>query len=285
MGGSRAACIHLTRLVEPGEWETWYHQSDTTESRPHERNPPSYTGDVSTFIRAQTNVTFWAAAPGPEPTVPGFAIATSHGTALAAESQSSWSIQRLQNFKREDGDGASSEVLAVDWLDTNVVLSGCRDSTVTLWDTRASGGGATSRPVRHASCINHVRRLDGSRIVVAGLERRMASYDLRYLRPAADGAVTRPYVEFSAYGNGELNGVAVGFDVCGDLVAAGTDEAGVQLFEGPSGRRVRAGVGGEMGEVGVGGPARCVRFVEMEGRREGRTLFAAGEGGIEQWVW
>ena len=160
-----------------------------------------------------------------------------------------------------------------------------------LWDARVCGAGVgTSWRVRHPSCVNHVRKLDANRIVVAGLQRRMAVYDLRFIRTKDDdvsrgGVVTRPYVEFPAYRNEELNGVAVGFDVCGDLVAAGTDdEGGVQIFDGASGREVMVGVGGEMGKE-MGGPARCVRFVEGEEGREGRKLFVAGARGIEQWAW
>ena len=140
--------------------------------------------------------------------------------------------------------------------------------------------------MRHPSCVNHVRKLDANRIVVAGLKRRMAAYDLRCIRTEdgfADG-VTRPYVEFLGYRNKELNGIAVGFDVCGTLVAAGTDEGGVQVFDGASGREVVVGMGGGMGEK-LGGPARCLQFVEVEEGREGRGLFVAGARGIEQWAW
>lgn len=114
----------------------------------------------------------------------------------------------------------------------------------------------------------------------------MAVYDLRYIRPKDDliRGVTRPYVEFPGYRNRELNGIAVGFDVCGGLVAAGTDEDGVQIFEGATGREVRLGLGGDVGKE-LGGPARCLRFVEGEGGREGRKLFVAGARGIEQWAW
>lgn len=278
MGGSRPACVHLTKLVEPEEWMR-------TQSHEQDNDPPSYTSDVSTVIRSQMNATFWASSSRPDPTISDFAIATTYGTVIVAESQSSWSFDRIQTFKYEDFD-ASSEVLAVDWLDTNILLNGCRDGTVRLWDSRTHGASGTSWRVKHQSCINHVRRMDANRIVVAGLERRMAVYDLRYIRPKDDltDGVTRPYVEFPGYRNKELNGIAVGFDVCGNLVAAGADEGGVQVFDGASGREVMVGMGGDLGKQ-LGGPARCLRFVETEEGREGRKMFVAGVRGVGEWAW
>ena len=287
MGGSVPACILLTKLIEPDEWRARY--QDYMENRSHERDndPLWYTTDISTVIRTQSFGTIWASSPRPDPTTSTFAIATSYGAATVAESQSSWSFDRVQTFKSEAFD-ASSEVLALDWLDTNILLNGCRDGTVRLWDARTSGASGTSWRAKHQSCINHVRKLDGNRIVVAGLERQMATYDLRFIRAKNDdhtnSGVTRPYVEFPGYRNRELNGVAVGFDVCGDLVAAGTDEGGVQLFDGTSGREVPVGVKQKKGEE-LGGSAKCLQFVEMEERKEGRGLLVAHERGIEQWAW
>ena len=288
MGGSVPAYILLSKLIEPEEWRARY--QDYMGNRSHERDhdPLSYTRDVSTVIRTHSFGTIWASSPRPDPTISAFAIATSYGTATVAESQSSWSFHRVQTFNTEDV-GASSEVLALDWLDTNILLNGCRDGIVRLWDARTSGASGTSWRVKHRSCINHVRKLDANRIVVAGLERRMATYDLRYIRAQNDdltaGGVTRPYVEFPGYRNRELNGVAVGFDVCGDLIAAGTDEGGVQLFDGGSGREVAAGVKEKKEEEESGGSAKCLQFVEMEEKREGKGLLVADGRGIEQWAW
>lgn len=286
MGGSRPACVHLTKLIEPEDWRVRHQSFMRTRSHERDNDPLSYTSDVSTVIRSSMNATFWASSSRPDATISDFAIATTHGTVIVAEAQSSWSFDRIQTFLKHDGLDASPEVLAVDWLDTNILLNGCRDGTVRLWDARTCGTGGTSWRVKHRSCVNHVRRLDANRIVVAGLERQMAAYDLRCIRPEGDltRGVTRPYVAFPGYRNKELNGIAVGFDVCGNLVAAGTDEGGVQVFDGASGRELRVGMGGDVGKK-LGGPARCLRFVEMEEKREGRRLFIAGGRGIEQWAW
>lgn len=285
MGGSQSACAHVSRLIKPEEWRARY-QERLTGSLAWDYELLPYASDASTLFRSPTNATFWASSSRPDPTISDFAIATTYGTVVVAQTQSSWSFGRLQTFESEDFD-ASSEVLAVDWLDTNILLNGCRDGTVRLWDARTHGSSGTSWRVKHQSCINHVRRLDANRIVVAGLERQMATYDLRYIRPKDDDStngVTRPHARFPGYRNRELNGIAVGFDVCGDLVAAGTDEGGVQMFDGASGREVTVGVGGDTGRK-FEGPARCLRFVEMEGRGHGMKLFVGGLRGVEQWTW
>lgn len=284
MGGSQPACVHLTKITKPEEWRTRHESYMGTQSHERDHAPLSYTSDVSTVMRAPRNTTFWASSSRPDPAISEFALATTRGTIIVAESQSSWSFDRIQTFNNDID--ASSEVLAVDWLDTNILLNGCRDGTVRLWDARTRGVSGTSWRVRHPSCVNHVRKVDANRIVVAGLERQMAAYDLRWIRPRDDLAngVTRPQVAFPGYGNEELHGAAVGFDVCGNLVAAGTDEGGVQIFDAASGREVTVGMGGGAGK-GFEGPAKCLRFVDMEEKRNGRGLFVAGVRGIEQWAW
>lgn len=285
MGSGHYPCAHLVGLVEPEDFRA-EDEPYVSESvgRGHALLPYAHRG--STFFQLRLRSTFWGSSSRPDPTVSDFAIATSHGTDLIAESQSRWSFGRTQTFRTQDF-RARAEVLSVDWLDRNTILNGCRDGTVTLWDARTHGSDGTSSPVKHPSCINHVRKLDANRMVVAGLERQMATYDLRYLRPTDDPTndFTRPYVEFPGYGNNELNGAAVGFDVRENLVAAGTDGRGVQLFDGPSGREVMmGGMGGDMGRK-FEGPARCLQFSEMEHKGNGLKLFVGGVKGVEQWTW
>lgn len=285
MGGRHPACVHLTRLTEPEERSA----PSRREANPRNGSPVNFTSDVSVIIRSQRPATFWASSARPDPTTSDFATATTSGTFMVQEAQASWSVGRTQAF---DSDAAasstSSEVLAVDWLDRNTLLNGCRDGSVRLWDARAVGKGATSWRVRHPSCINHVRAVDVYHIVVAGIENRLCSYDLRFIRPE-DGVsgrgVTRPFVSFPTYRNRDLNGIAVGFDVCGDLVAAGTDDQRVQVFDLGSGKELQVGMGGELGRRDLGGPVRCLRFVEGEGKPEGMKLFVATWRGIEEWAW
>ena len=184
---------------------------------------------------------------------------------LVVENQTGWVFGQYQPFGNainSDFDYDYTEVLAVDWQTVNVVLSGCRDKTVRLWDVRVGGPQGTNLRLRHPSAINHVRRLNDNSIIVAGLERQLCSYDLRFLPNIATSDKadrTRPFTTFPEYETKELQGLSVGFDVSNDVVAAGVGEVsgppGVQLFDAKSGRQMSASLRNN------GGPPRCVKLV------------------------
>lgn len=277
MGGSQPACVQLNRLRPPDLIDTL-----SLSRFPFIHYPPgTFTSDISILIRHTIlHSTFWASSPRPLTSRSDFALGTSQGTILVAEDQASWSFERRMGFLDGGHDQRAKEVMAVDWLDGNVVLNGCRDGSVRFWDVRSRSVAGTSVPIVHGSAVNHVRRLGGNNVVVAGIEDRMANYDLRFLRKEGGGrkGETRPCVVFRGYRNRELGALKVGFDVLGDrLVAAGMDDEGVVVFEGGTGGVVR-GLGGG------GGLAGCVRFVEGEGR-EGRRLWVGGGRGIVEWAW
>lgn len=109
------------------------------------------------------NVSYWASTAHPYSGVTGFAIGASNGALIVTESQGRWTA--------DIGERSSevSEVMAVDWLSSNVVMKGCKDGGVRLWDIRSHGESRESR-IQHPSQINHARRIDENTIVVAGLE-------------------------------------------------------------------------------------------------------------------
>lgn len=78
---------------------------------------------------------------------------------LVDEAQGSWSADEVC--------ASATDILAVDWLDENVVVAGGRDGTVRLWDARSRG--KTTR-LQFPSCISQVKAINGSRVVVAGLQ-------------------------------------------------------------------------------------------------------------------
>lgn len=65
----------------------------------------------------------------------------------------------------------------VDWLDHNTVVSGGRRGEVCLWDMRMRSHGHCVR-FRHPTQINHVRKLEGSRVAVAGTNESVSSHYL-----------------------------------------------------------------------------------------------------------
>lgn len=85
---------------------------------------------------------------------------------LVDEAQGSWSADEVC--------ASATDILAVDWLDENVVVAGGRDGAVRLWDARSHG---KSTRLQFPSCISHVKAIGGSRIVVAGLENNVSLYD------------------------------------------------------------------------------------------------------------
>lgn len=109
------------------------------------------------------NVSYWASTANPYSWQTIFAVAASNGALILNPSEAIWNIDR-DVFNSLD----QSEVMAVDWLDANVVIKGRKDGGVRLWDIR--GRGDVHR-LRHPSQINHARRLGNqSTIVVAGLD-------------------------------------------------------------------------------------------------------------------
>lgn len=113
-------------------------------------------------------ILYWASTANPYSGVTSFAIATSTGAVILNESQGRWTTEIGERCL------GAPEVMAVDWLSPNVVIKGCKDGGVRLWDIRSHGESRESR-IQHASQINHARRIDEITIVVAGL----SSYVLR----------------------------------------------------------------------------------------------------------
>ena len=78
---------------------------------------------------------------------------------LVDEAQGSWSADEVC--------ASATDILAVDWLDENVVVAGGRDGAVRLWDARSRG---KITRLQFPSCISQVKAIKGSRVVVAGLQ-------------------------------------------------------------------------------------------------------------------
>lgn len=100
-----------------------------------------------------------------------FAVGTSEGLHTLEGARDRWTFSNKpfpqgerQNFKRRLNSSHAC-VTAVDWLSTNVIASGLRDSTVFLHDLRSNGSAAR---LQHPHTISKLLRVDEHRIVVAG---------------------------------------------------------------------------------------------------------------------
>ena len=281
MGSSKPASIHLTRLVDPS---TYYSLPPTTSldtMRP-------FTSDITVHIKSnKADTTFWASSPRPYGSTTAFALATSAGTRLVAEDQTGWLFESQMPFLHAMRIERDSEVVAVDWLDTNTIANGFRDGGIRFWDVRSQSPASTSFPVQHPSAIAHVRKLNANTILVAGIESALCSYDLRYLKAGpinrqATVSITEPYVSFASYRNKDKLGTAIGCDVYADLVAVGTDTHKVQVFDGATGREIE--VGG-VSKGAMGEPVRCLRFVGGDKSVEAPKLLISRPFWIEEWSW
>ena len=104
---------------------------------------------------------YWASAANPTPLVTSCAFATSNGVFIKKAHKSGW---HAEGGLSPD----APEVMAVDWQSNNVVIKGCKDSGVRLWDDRSPA--EESHLFQHPSQINHAKCPDVNRIVVAGLD-------------------------------------------------------------------------------------------------------------------
>lgn len=107
---------------------------------------------------------YWASVAKPCHGICSFAIAASNGSVLLHENEGRWTLERSP---------CPREAVAVDWLCPNVVLTGCREGAVRLWDTR-SRSESTEPRIQHPIAINHVRSIDANFIVVAGLQNEVS---------------------------------------------------------------------------------------------------------------
>ena len=97
-----------------------------------------------------------------------FAVATSHGAVRLDEDQGGWSTTYGVCHSE------AQSVIAVDWLSPDVMMKGCNDGGVRLWDVRSNG--ESREPwIQHTDGINHVRRVDENTIVIAGLGNQVRS--------------------------------------------------------------------------------------------------------------
>lgn len=157
----------------------------------------------------------------------------------------------------------------------NVLLAGGRRPRLWITDLRAPE--AQWSYARHATTIAHLRSVNPHQVVVAGLQHRMALYDLRFIRKHGHGPEftggAAPLLEFPGYRN-EAH-VHTGWDVNAELgvVASGQDDGTVKLFSLQSGRTLRSGA---LRGVKTETPIKALMFQRMP--RESMPSLFVGEG-------
>lgn len=104
------------------------------------------------------NVSAWCSAANPFSEQSKFAVGFNGYVSAIAGGEDCFSLMMSK-------EGQHDTIFGVDWLDYNITISGGRGGKVRLWDTRTRG---ESMRFRHPTRINHVRKLEGSRVAVAG---------------------------------------------------------------------------------------------------------------------
>ncbi|KAL9044015.1 MAG: hypothetical protein Q9214_002819 [Letrouitia sp. 1 TL-2023] len=225
-------------------------------------------------LKFRANCTLWTSATGPQTDDLVVAVTIDDsigqykGPHLQFDSMGPLSLQ--------------SDALSLDYQDHNVILSGYRNGSVGLWDTRSR---ASTVRLRHPSSVVHVRAMTGHRIAVAGLSNQLCVYDLRYTKEHREGVVTKPFLTFSEHKNMATVRPQLGFGVHQNLVAAATDDNSFHIFDAVSGQALP--IGGSCEQSGsLEGPARCIEFVDDDGGwGDGLRLLVAHSNKIDEWAW
>ncbi|EHA26484.1 hypothetical protein ASPNIDRAFT_122243 [Aspergillus niger ATCC 1015] len=100
-------------------------------------------------IRLRTSSSLWCSSACPTGEMPLFAVGTSDGLYTLEGFGSYWALSKN-----------------VEWLSSDVIAAGLKDSAIFLHDLR-SGGSATR--LQHPHAVTKMRRVDPYRIVVAGI--------------------------------------------------------------------------------------------------------------------
>ena len=230
--------------------------------------------------------TYWTSAANPVPDVCNFAIGASNGSFILRDINSRWFLERNPNLQ---GQG---EAVAIDWLGPRVVLKGCGEGSVRLWDLRSRGEGTEPR-IQHRTSINHLRRIDENMVVVAGLLNevsnlrcacstlgltfQLCTYDLRYAKRISANGPTQHYDKFPTYRNTMLGHISTGLDVHRNLVAATTDDRRVQIFD------VKKGVELVPGIRNLNANAASIKFVDEQRSGNGLKLLVASGPRIDSY--
>ncbi|KAL4821542.1 hypothetical protein BDW67DRAFT_150994 [Aspergillus spinulosporus] len=205
-------------------------------------------------IRIHTTSSLWCSAPSPTGDVPRFAVGTSDGLYTLEGFGSYWTLSKKPfpndksagNPKKRRTDSSHSLITAVEWLSSDVIAAGLKDSTIFLHDVR-SGGSATR--LQHPHAVTKIRKLDPYRVVVAGIN-SLQMYDIRYppnnlqRNPNPNKnyhTSTRPYLTFPT-NSSEVN-ITPDFDISPELgllaSASPTDsDRTVQLYSLRTGEQV-----------------------------------------------
>ncbi|KAL4979405.1 hypothetical protein BDW66DRAFT_102319 [Aspergillus desertorum] len=251
-------------------------------------------------IRIHTASSLWCSAPSPTGDIPRFAVGTSDGLYTLEGFGSYWTLSKkpfpndkfLRNPKKRRTDSSHALIAAVEWLSSDVIAAGLKDSTIFLHDVRSGGSAAR---LQHPHAVTKIRKLDPYRIVVAGIN-SLQMYDIRY--PANNlqrdpnpnrnhHTSTRPYLTFST-NCPEVN-ITSDFDISPELgllaSASPTDnDCTVQLYSLRTGEQVFSPLSKHRYRDSI----RSVCFESGDQSAHGPqtpSLLVCSEAMVDEWNW
>ncbi|ODH24189.1 hypothetical protein ACO22_05333 [Paracoccidioides brasiliensis] len=179
----------------------------------------------------------WCSAACPSSTESIFAAGKSNELLLVTGIESSWNIR---SFKMSP----CADVMAVEWLAPQVVVTGLKNSLVRLYDLRSRD---TASRLQHPHGVYKIRKVDDWRIVVAGAQKNLHMYDLRftpntiseYPQPNKPTHTwTKPYLSFPDYANDLISHDELDISAELGLLACGSQSNRIQLFSLSTGKLV-----------------------------------------------
>lgn len=223
-----------------------------------------------------------------------FAVGHTHGVTLYTASATRWDEHSCTPLVSSH---AGADVLSLDWLDINTLAMAQRNGRVRLWDTRTNprGGKGYIDRLYCRGPLDTVRCVDGSRMILRGVNEEPGLWDLRMAAPVGiagqkKGTTTLPLVRYPGVQGADGDGARKkGLDLCPSLglMAAGDCEGNVKVF--------RTGNGELLGVLRVdalrpgpytpapqaGDRVHCLRFVESDSH--GVVIVAAKGTRIMKW--
>jgi WD40 repeat protein len=161
-------------------------------------------------------------------------ILTGHERIIVRTDLTSTKTNEIRNFP--------SDILSTTWLQPNVAAVGGRNSSIILWDFRASQG---VMRLKHSGCVAHLAPTDttGYHLAAAGVPDALALYDLRMNRAAAKlhcniKAVPQSQSIWKADFDCPEN-PGFGFSLRGDVMAASQEDGSVKVYSAKTGAVLR----------------------------------------------
>ncbi|KAJ9192478.1 hypothetical protein DTO027B5_5498 [Paecilomyces variotii] len=238
----------------------------------------------------------WCSSPCPTGDIPLFAVGTSDGLHTLEGIGYGWSLSPKPFPSPENTPldaipprpkHSHASVMSVEWLTSEVIVSGLRDSSIFFHDLRSRG---TVTRLQHNRSVAKIRKVDEYRLVVSGRQ-SLQIYDIRYpanglqTRPKPTShrhSSTKPYITFPEYSSETI----CDFDVSPDLglLAAVIEDHKPELFSLRTGQIVPS----PLQEARQRGQTRAVLFESGDwpalGTHTPRLLVNDGPT-VQEWTW